>query len=76
MFERGDKLLIVHRRLFEKDTSRFFVGEVQAYEQGVAKVKGYTFVKDRFTGNIKKKRIFAPKFCLSSQGPSLCINCP
>jgi len=55
MLEQGDKLFIVHRRLFEKDTARFFVGEVQAYEQGVAKVKGYTFVKDMFTGNIKKK---------------------
>ena len=55
MLEQGEKLLIVHRRLFEKDTTRFFVGEVQAYEQGIAKVKGYTFVKDLFSGNMKKK---------------------
>ncbi len=55
MLEQGEKLLIVHRRLFEKDTPRFFVGEVQAYEAGIAKVKGYTFVKDLFSGNMKKK---------------------
>jgi hypothetical protein len=55
MLEQGEKLLIVHRRLFEKDTPRFFVGEVQAYEQGIVKVKGYTFVKDLFTGSMKKK---------------------
>ncbi len=55
MLEQGEKLLIVHRRLFEKDAPRFFVGEVQIYENGVAKVKGYTFAKDMFTGNIKKK---------------------
>ena len=55
MLERGEKLLIVHRRLFEKDSPRFFVGEVEAYEQGIAKVKGYTFVKDMFSGNMKKK---------------------
>ena len=41
--------------LLEKDTPRFFVGEVQAYEQGLVKVKGYTFVKDLFTGSMKKK---------------------
>lgn len=55
MLKQGEKLLIVHRRLFEKDTPRFFVGEVEAYEAGLAKVKGYTFVKDLFSGNMKKK---------------------
>ena len=55
MLKQGEKLLIVHRRLFEKDTPRFFVGEVEAYEAGLAKVKGYTFVKDVFSGNMKKK---------------------
>ncbi len=55
MLKQGDKLLIVHRRLFEKDTPRFFVGEVQVYEAGLAKVKGYTFVKDLFSGSMKKK---------------------
>ena len=55
MLEQGEKVLIVHRRLFEKDTPRFFVGEVQMYEQGIIKVRGYTFVKDIFTGNMQKK---------------------
>ncbi len=55
MLKQGEKLLIVHRRLFEKDTPRFFVGEVEAYEAGLAKVKGYTFVKDLFSGSMKKK---------------------
>jgi hypothetical protein len=55
MLKPGEKLLIVHRRLFEKDLSRFFIGEVQAYETGIVKVKGYTFVKDLFSGNMRKK---------------------
>jgi hypothetical protein len=55
MIEQGEKVLIVHRRMFENDTPRFFVGEVQAYEQGIVKVKGYTFVKDVFSGNMTKK---------------------
>lgn len=49
MLEQGEKLLIVHRRLFDKDTPRFFIGEVEAFETGLAKVKGYTFVKDLLT---------------------------
>ena len=61
MLKQGDKLLIVHRRLFEKDTPRFFVGEVQAYDDGLAKVKGYTFVKDVFSGSMQKKPIFVQK---------------
>ena len=55
MLKQGEKLLIVHRRLFEKDTPRFFVGEVLIYEAGIVKVKGYTFVKDMFSGNMQKK---------------------
>lgn len=55
MLNQGEKLLIVHRRLFEKDTPRFFVGEVLIYEAGIVKVKGYTFVKDMFSGNMQKK---------------------
>ena len=55
MLEQGEKVLIVHRRMFEKDSPRFFVGEVQDYEQGIVKVKGYTFVKDMFSGNMQKK---------------------
>jgi len=55
MLEQGEKLLIVHRRLFEKDSPRFFVGEVQAYEAGIAKVLGYSFAKDLFNGTMDKK---------------------
>ena len=55
MLKQGEKLLIDHRRLFDKDPPRFFIGEVEAYETGLAKVKGYTFVKDFLSGNMKKK---------------------
>ena len=55
MFQQGEKLLIVHRRLFEKDPPRFFVGEVLAYEAGIVKAKGHTFAKDLFSGSMQKK---------------------
>ena len=32
----GEKIHVMHRRRFEKDVRRHFVGEVEGYEQGVA----------------------------------------
>lgn len=46
ILEQGENLLIVHRRLFERDHSRFFVGRVEAYEDGIARVTGYSFARD------------------------------
>jgi hypothetical protein len=51
----GDKVLIVHRRLFEKDSTRFFAGAVEEYDAGVAKVTGLTFSQDMMTGHVHKK---------------------
>ena len=76
MLEQGEKLLMVHRRLFEKDSPRFFAGEVQAYENGVAKVRGYTFVKDMFTGDIKKKPDLRTKFLAVVSGTLIIYQLP
>jgi hypothetical protein len=76
MLEQGEKLLIVHRRLFEKDTPRFFVGEVQAYEAGMAKVKGYTFVKDLFGGNMKRKSASRTKIMSIVSGTFIVYQLP
>ena len=76
MLEQGEKLLIVHRRLFENDTPRFFVGEVQAYEAGIVKVKGYTFVKDLFSGNMKKKAGSRIKFMSIISGTFIVYQLP
>jgi hypothetical protein len=45
LLKRGDKVLLVHRRLFDSDTGRHFVGAVEAYDSGVVKVAGWTFVR-------------------------------
>jgi len=76
MLKPGDKLVIVHRRLFEKDAPRFFVGEVQAYEAGVVKVKGYTFVKDVFSGNMQKKPDVRIKFMSMISGTLIVYQLP
>ena len=33
LLEPGDKILVAHRRLFERDVVRFFLGSVDAYER-------------------------------------------
>lgn len=46
LLDTENKLLVTHRRLFEKDAPRYFVGEVLGYQDGIAKVKAYSFVRD------------------------------
>jgi hypothetical protein len=46
MLEPGNKLLIAHRRMFESEQPRYFVGEVVAYDAGLVKLEGYSFARD------------------------------
>lgn len=55
IFNDGDAVLISHRRLFERDEPRFFVGRLLAREGSLLKVEGYTFVRDLSNGHIIKK---------------------
>ncbi len=50
MLRNGDKLLVVHRRLFDEDQSRFFIGSVEEYDAGLVKVAGHAFVRDPLSG--------------------------
>ena len=42
----GEKVHIIHRRIYEKDHHRHFVGIVDFYEAGVARVTGNVFAVD------------------------------
>lgn len=64
----GSKLLIVHRRLFEADESRFFIGIVERTEDGIAKVSGYTWTRDIFTGMFRRKEDRRTKLIALSSG--------
>jgi len=48
------KVLVVHRRLFENDQSRYFVGRVEGYEAGIAKIRGRTWTRDKYGQMVKK----------------------
>ena len=55
VLQSGNKVLIVQRRLFEKDSPRFFVGTVDVCEAGLVKVTGYTHFQDKMTGHVQRK---------------------
>lgn len=68
MLTSQDKLLIVHRRMFETDQSRFFVGQVEDYQDGVVRVKGYSFARDSVDGNLCRKNECHTKLYAVSSG--------
>lgn len=53
--KQGDVLLIVHRRMFDGDESRYFVGEIDANNDVLVQVTGYTWSKDPTTNIFIKK---------------------
>jgi hypothetical protein len=55
MLHDGDKVLIFHRRLFEEDHLRFFVGSVNEYAGGFAAVVGYAWIQDVHRGAFTRK---------------------
>lgn len=50
ILKQGEKIHVVHRRHFEKDPHRHFVGVVDAYEGGVARATGNVFTADLTKG--------------------------
>lgn len=54
--EPQDNVLIITRRLFAGDNRRHFVGTVERYDAGVARVRGYAFVYDVQKGSFAKRK--------------------
>jgi hypothetical protein len=53
--EKGNKIHIMYRALFESSTRRHFIGEVMAVEGCVCRMEGYAFVYDPKTTMFEKK---------------------
>jgi hypothetical protein len=47
ILKKGEKIHVTHRRYFEKEARRHFVGTVEDYESGMARVTGYVYTVDR-----------------------------
>lgn len=55
LLSKGEKIFVAHRRLFEKDGSRFFVGQVDHFEDGIVRTTGHSYLRDNFTGAMLEK---------------------
>lgn len=46
ILSQGEKVHIIHRRIYDKDHHRHFIGVVDSYEAGVARVTGNVYTVD------------------------------
>src|SRR4051812_17944098 len=76
ILDPGCRVLIAHRRLYENDGPRFFVGTVDGYEAGVARVTGYSWVRDIFSGVFVKKTDIRTKIIALSSGTLIAYELP
>ncbi len=53
---KGEKIHVVHRRLFERDIRKHFIGEVEDYENGLVRVVGHVFVIEDPKENVFRKK--------------------
>jgi hypothetical protein len=56
ILQPGEHIHVIHRRRFEKDIRRHFVGTVEAGESGVVRVSGYVFVIESLNQHLFTKR--------------------
>lgn len=52
---QNEKIFVIHRKIFEGDITRYFVGTVDGYQDGIARVSGHTWIKDDHSGDCIKK---------------------
>ncbi len=72
----GTKLLVAHRRLFPEDHPRFFTGTVEAYEDGIARVCGHSWVREQLRGDILRKNDQRTKLVALASGTLLVYVLP
>ena len=51
----GSKILVCHRRLFNEDQPRYFVGVVKACDGAIVKVAGFSWTRDPAAGFVRKE---------------------
>jgi hypothetical protein len=76
LLKEGDKILVTHRRLFEKDEVRFFIGRVQAYDAGVVKATGHSYLRDTMGGRVVEKADERTKILSLSSGTLIVYQLP
>gem|GEM_PF-297902 len=72
----NDKVLVAHRRLFEGDQTRYFAGYVDAYEAGIARVTGRTWIHDGLHGSWLRKEDETTKIVAIASGTVIVYQLP
>lgn len=72
----GDKLLACHRRLFENDEPRYFVGDVISSNDSVLKIRGYSHFRNLSTGHFERKGEVRTKVISVTSGTHLLYELP
>lgn len=76
ILHEGDKVLVCHRRLFERDEERYFVGRLTAYDAGVLKVSGWTYLREFASGKVVRKDDLRTKLYSLASGTILVYQLP
>jgi hypothetical protein len=76
LLERGDVVLVAHRRLFEGDEARYFIGEVLGYDAGVVKLSGRSYARDLVSGELVGKAEERTKLVALASGTVLVYQLP
>lgn len=76
ILESGDIVLVSHRRMFDGDEARYFIGRTLVCEGHLIKAEGFSFVRDLSNGHIVKNKKSAPKWFRCLPPVKLSTNCP
>jgi hypothetical protein len=76
MLKEGDTIFVAHRRLFENDEVRFFIGRVDDYEYGIVKATGRSYIRDIMRGRMLEKAEKRTKILSLSSGTFLVYQLP
>lgn len=55
VLSKGEKILVIRRRLFEEDIRRHFVGEVEEVSAELVRLNGYAFIFDDTDKEFKRR---------------------
>ncbi len=67
----GEKVHIIHRRLFEHEPHRHFVGSVEAYDGGVVRVTGHVYSVDTMTFQFVRRADLRTRIVSAASGEVL-----
>ena len=63
----GEKIHVIHRQLYERDTCRHFIGTVESCDGALARVTGYLYAMDNKLSQYRKEHQFVKRDSLRTR---------